>query len=203
MSWRRVTWVVSSVAALAAAGFLVLLARGVEEASRLAESGDVQQAAAAAERAPRLAAGGELGRALIGTADDERFQRALGTIQRGRDSRLANQDVIKLHAEAISELGRIGSSGAAPALRSRAYALVGSLYAVDAQLDPGAGSRYLEQGVKALRLATKLDPGNEYAKNTLELVLRIDPPGSRAGAGAAEGSGFSSGAGSSGSGTGY
>lgn len=200
---RRLALALTGGVVLAAAAFLVLLARGVSEAERRVESGGVAQAAAAGAPAPSLSGPGRLARAVLGVGDDEGFQEALGLIERSRDPSLASQEAIKLHAEAIARLSPLAAGGGDAAMRSRAAGLIGALFAIDSQLDSSSGARYLEQAVKALRLAVKLDPGNEDAKVNLELLLGVRPPGSRAGAGSSEGSGFSTGSGSGGTGSGY
>ena len=192
-----------ALVAVAAAVLLVMLARGVGEAEARIESGQIQAAAALDRGAARAGFAAEIVEPWLGVDDDARFQQALGLVERSAGPDLASQEIVKLHAEAIARLGPIVAGDGEAPTRSRAAGLIGALYAADVQLDPNAGARYLEQSVKALRLAAKLDPTNEDAKLNLELVLAAEVSGNRPGAGASEGSGFSSGAGSGGSGSGY
>ncbi len=203
MTRRSTGLLAAALVALAAAVLLVLLARGIGEAADRIESGRIQAAAALEVEPPALGVAAGIVEPWLGVEEDTRIQEALGIVERSTDPALASQDIVKLHAEAIARLGPIAAGNGEASVRSRAAGLMGALYATDAQLDPSAGARYLEQSVKALRLATKLDPANEDAKLNLELALGAEVPGIRVGAGASEGSGFSSGAGSSGSGSGY
>lgn len=203
MTRRFAGLLAAALVAVAAAVLLVLLARGVGEAADRVESGRIQAAAALDREPPALGSAAAIVEPWLGVEDDARFQEALGIVERSTGPGLESQEIVKLHAEAIARLGPIAVGNGQPTVRSRAAALIGALYAADAQLDPSAGARYLEQSVKALRLAAKLDPSNEDAKLNLELVLGAEVPGNRAGVGASEGGGFSSGSGSSGPGTGY
>ena len=185
---RRLTLLALAVLALAAATFLVLLARDVARwQGRLAED-DARFLVTPGARGlwgteTTLPAGAT--RSLLDVDDDLTFRRGVQLFRLGRprEDVLGHPNRTTLQNEARSQLARVLELNGNAELRSRAETLLGALDVADAFRAPAGAAILFERAAAHFVTALAIDPLNDEAKLDLELSLRraVPPPPSPAG----------------------
>lgn len=145
---------------------------------------------------------------LIGTGSTVQYRRALQYFwfsHVGNNPEL-RQDAPTLRADAQDKLQALMKTGATVHQRSAAANLLGVLVVTTPSIanDPSAITQTLTRSAEYFQEAIAIDPGNNDAKENLELVLRLTKPGKgKVGNDARSGYGFGKGQGIGSQGGGY
>jgi tetratricopeptide (TPR) repeat protein len=169
--------VVLACLVLAAAAFLLLLARDVRGWSARFAADDLRYRANPVPGnlwQPEQAAPFGLGRDVLGIQDDIDYRRALRSFRLGRplESNLYGVKTASLRAQAQVQMAEVADHGNDLPRRSQAANLLGVLGFAMAARDLALRDTFLRDAVASFRQAIALDPTNDDALFNLEFALQ-------------------------------
>jgi tetratricopeptide (TPR) repeat protein len=169
--------VVLACLVLAAAAFLLLLARDVRGWSARFAADDLRYRANPVPGnlwQPEQAAPFGLGRDVLGIQDDIDYRRALRSFRLGRplESNLYGVKTASLRAQAQVQMAEVADHGNDLPRRSQAANLLGVLGFAMAARDLALRDTFLRDAIASFRQAIALDPTNDDALFNLEFALQ-------------------------------
>jgi hypothetical protein len=110
---------------------------------------------------------------ILDVADDVEFRRALALFREARRGPAGGYAQTRARGAAEAALSRVAQGGGDPRAASIAATLLGVLAFEDALPRAGRLASSPERALATFQAAIRLDPGNDAAKDDLELVLHV------------------------------